>query len=73
MDDSLLDQGHKAVTNLPEDVDSLLFADILVSVNVSLEVTVTDFLDDVIVVAALHDVEDPNDVLRLDQLQYLNL
>jgi hypothetical protein len=73
VDDSFFDESHKTVADLAEDVDRLLLGECGVLLNESFEVAVADLLDDVVVMAALHDIQHLNDVLTFHQLQNLNL
>jgi hypothetical protein len=71
MDDSFADQGNEAVHDLLEEFDCLLLGDVVVDLEVLFEVALAEFLDDVVVVGALHDFVDGNDVFRFHLLQDL--
>jgi hypothetical protein len=73
MDDAFADEGEEAVDDLAEEVDGLGLGGVGGEFEVLLEVGVAEFLDDVVVVGALHDVVDGDDVLGLDLLQDLYL
>ena len=62
VDNAFLDKGHEAVANLLEEVNGLCFGEFGVFGEVLFEVVVTDLLDYVVVVAALHHVEHPHHV-----------
>ena len=66
MNNSFLDQGHEAIANLPQNIDSLLFAEIGVAVDELFKIAIAYFLNDIVVVAAFHHVENSNYVLRFD-------
>lgn len=73
MDNAFLDEGHEPVADLSKNVGGLVLAELRVGVDELLEVAVAYLLNDVVVMAALHDVEDPYNVFGLHQLQDLDL
>ena len=66
MDDSFLDEGHEAVTDLLKNVDSLVLGEVGVVIYELLEVAITYFLNDVVVMTAFHDIEHLHYVLGFD-------
>jgi hypothetical protein len=73
VDDSLSDESHKAVADLSDDVGGRVFRKVGVMIDKLLEIVIAYFLDDVVVMRALHDIEHSDYVLGLEQLQNLNL
>jgi hypothetical protein len=73
VDDTLANEGDKAIADLPEQAKGFGLGDLRVRVDVFLEVAVADLLNDVVVVAALHDVQHADHVVGLEQLQDLYL
>jgi hypothetical protein len=72
VDDAFLDEGEEAVADLPEQFPRLWFCQLRGIGEEALQVRVAEFLDDVVVVAALHDVQHVDDVIRLQKLQNLD-
>ena len=70
---SLFYQGNESVHDLPYDLDRPFLGDNCILLDVFFEVAVAEFLDDVVIVGALHDLVDGDDVLGLDLLQDLYL
>ena len=66
MHDTFLDKSHETVADLSEDIDSLFFWQIRVVVYKLLEIAVTYFLDDVVVMAAFHHIQNSHDILGFD-------
>ena len=66
MNDSLLDKGHETITDLFENVDGLVLGEVGMMVYELLEIAVADFLYNVVVVTAFHDIEHLHDVLGFD-------
>ena len=60
MNNALFDKCEEAVTNLSEHVDSLFFWPLITFFDVFAKIAVTDFLYDVIVFGALHDIIEHN-------------
>lgn len=56
MNNSFLDQGHKAIANLPQNIDSLFFAEIRMAVDELFKIAIAYFLNNIVVVAAFHHV-----------------
>jgi hypothetical protein len=68
------DQGHEPITNLGEKFNGLLLfqASIWLIFQIMLKVTITEFLDDVVIVRALHDFNKINNVLRIKSFHDLD-
>lgn len=66
MNDSFLDKGHETITDLFENVDGLVLGEVGMMVYELLEIAVADFLYNVVVVTAFHDIEHLHDVLGFD-------
>lgn len=71
VNDAFADEGNEAVAYLLEKGDGLGFGHGAVRLHVLLEVAVADLLHNVVVVAALHDLQHAHHVLGLEQLQDL--
>jgi hypothetical protein len=69
VDDTLLDEGKESIADLFKDSDGLQFREAGSLIEVVLEIRIAKFLDNVVVVAALHDIQHAYHVLRLQQLQ----
>lgn len=73
MDDALPNELHEAVANLGEHADCLSLRDALPLIHDAFEVSAAaELLDDVVVVIALHHVEEPDHILGLQTLQDLD-
>ena len=70
---SLFYQGNESVHDLPYDLDRPFLGDNCILLDVFFEVAVAEFLDDVVIVGALHYLIHGDDVLGLDLLQDLYL
>ena len=73
MHDSFLDKSDEAITDLLEKVNSLTLRDVRMLFDVMLKIIIADLLNDVVIMAALHDVEHLHDILGLEQLKDLYL
>lgn len=73
VDDTLFDESHKAIADLSDDISGCFLRKVGVVIDELLEIVIAYFLDDVVVMRALHDVKHSNDVLGFEKLQYLNL
>lgn len=73
VNDAFFDEGHEAITDLTQELDAGLFWNVGMVVYVLFKVAITNLLYNVVVMRTLHHVKDSNNVLRLEQLQYLNL
>ena len=66
MDDSFLDKRHEAITDLFENVDGLVLGEVGMMIYKLLEIAITYFLYDVVVVTTFHDIEHLHYVLGFD-------
>ena len=73
MNDTFTNEWNKSIDDLLEKIDSSGLADIGMVADVSFKVTIAEFLYDVVVVAALHDIHNLDDVLWFKHLKNLNL
>lgn len=68
MNYSLLDEWNESITYLAKDVYCSFFWDLRVLIDVLLKVAIAYFLDNVVVMAALHDIEYADNVFGFKQL-----
>lgn len=73
MDDALAGERQKTSANLREDVDALRFWHFLPRTHHLREVPVAKFLDDIVVLGALHDVPKADDVFGVYALDDADL
>jgi len=73
MDNAFFDEGQEAVTNLPEHLDCFRFWALVEALDLLGEVSVAELLDDVVVLAAFHDVVEADYVLGVDFLEDVDL
>ena len=73
MDNTFTDESQESVADLFQQIDGSVFVEFLFLVQEVLEVPVTQFLNDIIVVGTLHHVIQGDYVFGLDCLQNLNL
>ena len=64
MDDTLFDESQKPITNFSKNLNGLFFGYGFVGLllEVIFEINVAELLDNVVVVIALHDIKELNDV-----------
>jgi hypothetical protein len=72
VDNSFFGERKKTIADLPQKLDSFLLGNSWFFKEQLLEVTVAKLLDYVVVVAAFHDIEDPNNILAFEQLHDLD-
>ena len=70
---TFLDKSHESIADLPQYVNSTLFAQVRFKVDEFFKVAIANFLDYVVIMRAFHDIEHSNNVLRFKQLQNLYL
>ena len=73
MDDTLPNQSHEPVTNLSQNIDALFLWDVRMLINKFFKVAIAYFLNDVVIMTTFHDIQNLNNIFRLDQLQDLYL
>ena len=75
MNDTLLDKGQKPIAYFGQDFDGLLLVEDFPRfiLEVMLKVAITKFLNDVVIVWALHDIVKFNNILRFDSLHDFDL
>lgn len=67
MDDPFFHESEKSISNLGQNHDCFFFIKDTVwfGFDIMLEITITEFLDDVIIIAAFHYINEVDDVLWL--------
>jgi hypothetical protein len=73
MDDAFLDQSHEPIANLPQHLHRLSLWTLVVALNVSGKIAITEFLDDIVVFAAFHDIVKPDYVFGVNLLEDVDL
>ena len=73
MDDAFFHESEETVCNLFDDIDSLFLFDRSFFFDKFLQIAIADLLDNVVIIAALHNFIHGHDILGLDLLQNLNL
>lgn len=73
MHNSFLDKSNEAITDLLEKINGLILWYVWMLFNVMLKIAIADLLNDVVIMATLHDIKHFDDVFRLEQLKYLYL
>jgi len=73
MDDAFLDKREEAIADLLQQLQSSFLRDVGVAVDVLFQIRVADLLDDVIVVAAFHHIQNLDDVVGFEELKNLYL
>lgn len=63
MNDSFLNKSDESVTNLLQKSDSLSLTELFVWMKILFKITIAYFLDNIIIVATLHDIKYFDDIL----------
>jgi len=63
MDNSFLDERDKSITYLLQQTDGFFFLQFMLLSQLFLEVTVANLLDNIVIMAAFHNVNHTDDVL----------
>lgn len=71
MDDAFFGKHDKAIADLFEELDGFVLCEFPFGLEELFEVGVTNFLYDVVVVAAFHDIHHLDDIVRLEHLHDL--
>ena len=73
MDNTLLDKSQEAVANLPQHINSLFLGPLVALFDVLGEVPITEFLNNVVIFGALHDIVEHNNIFGMQFLEDLDL
>lgn len=73
MNNSFSNQGQKPFTNLHQDINAVLFRKVLSWFNKLRQITIAEFLNDIVVFGSLHDIPKANYVIAFDHLHDLDL
>lgn len=73
MDDAFSYEGQKTITNLSEHVDRIVFVILLAGLHELADIAIAKFLNNVVIFAALHDVNKLDDVRVMDWLHDFDL